>query len=56
MCYLEPEDPIEANCYECGEEYDVEHIDGPVWKCLVCGETFSDGTDSDGSEFDLDLD
>jgi len=52
MCYLEPPDQIEVVCTECGEEEQVEHIDGAQWKCLVCDDTFSDGSDSDGSEFD----
>ena len=42
---LEPEDPIEVKCTECGEEEQIEHINESIWECLVCKETFSDGTD-----------
>lgn len=51
MCHLEPDDPINVSCIECGEEEKVDHIDGALWKCLVCDDTFSDGSDSGGSEY-----
>ena len=52
MCYLEPPDLVEVECTECGEIEQIEHVDGALWKCLACNDTFSDGSDSDGSEFD----
>ena len=52
MSELEPEDPIEASCPDCGEEEDIEHIDGSLWNCLICKETFGDGSDSD-NDYDL---
>lgn len=50
MCYLEPPDPIEVSCWVCGEEENIEHIDGPQWKCHICDDTFSDGSDLDDSD------
>lgn len=44
---LEPPDPIEVKCTECGEEEDIGHICESLWKCNVCNETFSDGLDKD---------
>jgi ribosomal protein L37AE/L43A len=48
---LEPPDPIEAACTECGEEENIDHVDGPIWKCLLCDDNFSDGSDDDESNF-----
>ena len=50
MSYLEPDDPMEVKCTECDEEEKIEHIDGAIWRCLICDDTFSDGSDSDGME------
>lgn len=47
MCYLEPPDPIEVACTECGEEERIEQINDDQWKCLVCGDTFSDNSDDE---------
>lgn len=43
----EPEDPIEVSCTECGEYERIKHINESIWECLICKETFSDGTDRD---------
>ena len=43
--FLEPEEPIEAKCTECGEVEKIEHLNGAEWKCLHCGETFNDISD-----------
>lgn len=42
---LEPDDPIEVKCTECGEEEAIEHINESIWECFSCGNAFSDGTD-----------
>lgn len=42
MSHLEPPDPIETSCPDCGEEDQIEHVDGAQWFCLVCKYTFSD--------------
>ena len=44
MSYLEPDDPIEPVCPDCGEEENIEHVEGDMWKCLVCKDTFDDGS------------
>lgn len=41
----EPGEPIEVKCTECGEYEKIGHIEGSLWKCLVCDETFIDGLD-----------
>jgi len=51
MSELEPVEPIEVECTECGEEENITHIDGALWKCLICDDTFSDGSDSCESDF-----
>lgn len=51
MCYLEPPDQIKAACTECGEDEQIEHIDGAQWRCILCDDTFSDGSDLDDSDF-----
>jgi len=51
MCYPDPPDPVQVSCPDCGEEGNLKHIEGPQFLCLECDETFSDGSDSDGSEF-----
>lgn len=42
---LEPDDTIEVQCTECEEEDQIEHVEGALWNCLVCKDTFSDGSD-----------
>lgn len=42
---LEPEDPIYVACTECGEEECIEHVNDAIWLCLICNDTFSDGSD-----------
>ena len=45
MCYLEPPDPVEVKCTECGEEENIKHDVGARWFCLACEDTFSDNSD-----------
>jgi ribosomal protein L37AE/L43A len=47
MSQLEPEDQLEVACTECGEEEQVKPIAGALWECLICQDTFSDGSDRD---------
>lgn len=42
MSHLEPNDPIEAVCTECGEEENITHIEEDIWTCNICKDTFSD--------------
>lgn len=51
MSFLEPDDPIEPACSECGEEEAVQHDQDAMWICFACGANFSDGTDNDDSQF-----
>ncbi len=52
MCYPEPPDPVQVKCPDCGEEQNIEHVGGSLWRCLDCDETFGDGRDSD-NDYDL---
>lgn len=44
---LEPPEPIEVECTECGEVEEIFHIIDAEWFCHICNDSFSDGTDID---------
>jgi len=53
MIYLEPDDPIEVKCPDCGEEESIYHVGDSVWMCNECKDTFSDGSENTYYEDDI---
>jgi len=42
MSELDPPEPIDVECPDCGEQERVIQVDGDTWRCLICKDTFND--------------
>jgi len=40
MSELDPPEPEEVECPDCGEEENLKHFHTNIWICLICGDYF----------------